>query len=452
MHVMALALMLSILSAVFQTTSLGLTVVTVSPDSRVDIPLLPTVGEVEARRQENQTTLEVRIDAIDPLTAFGNSMRAYVVWAVSPEGEFENLGELEVDGREAEIDTATSLQRFGLLVTAEPYFSVSTPSASAAFTSGRPRDDEVRTESRTVQIGRYDYSPITLPPQGNLPSHVIQARMAFRIAEQEEAGEFADSEFRQARVAIDSMEQLLRREMNAEVLEAYVNDSIRLSNRAIEISRDRQIQVELEDVQRSLETLERDNDRMSQEIQRLDLRYEDALRQIELLGSDLLDSRSENRRLSLERDESTRQLRLSQTEIETLNDKWTPLLDAMISAGARQTPTGLQITLPAQRFQEDEAELSEGTREILARLVGLVTFDFIPEIIIEGHVSNSIPSSDRLTLSAERAEAVKTYLVEAGVPETLIRAEGFGLSRPVTGIADLSNPIHERVDIIIQEP
>ena len=74
------------------------------------------------------------------------------------------------------------------------------------------------------------------------------------------------------------------------------------------------------------------------------------------------------------------------------------------------------------------------------------------QIIIEGHVSNSIPTSDRLTLSVERAEAVKTYLVEAGVPETLIRAEGFGLSRPVTGIADLSSPIHERVDIIIQEP
>ena len=450
---MVSTLTLSILAVLFQTTSLDLVVVTVPPDSRVDIPLTPAVGEVEARRRENQTRLEVRIDAIDPLTALGPSMRAYVVWAVSPEGDFENLGELEVDGREAEIDTQTSLQRFGLLVTAEPYFSVSTPGASVALTSGAPRDDEVRVETRTVQVGRYDYRTATLPPQGSLPSHVIQARMAFLIAQQEGAGEFADAAFRQARVAVDSMEQLLRRAMNTEVLETYVNDAIRLSARAIEIARDRQIEIELENVERRGETLERDNERMDQEIRRLDLRQEEAASQIELLQSDLQATRSENREISLEQDESDRQLRTAQAEIERLSDQWGPLLDALISsAGARQTPGGAQITLPAERFEEEGAEFSEGTREILARLVGLVTFDFIPEIRIEGHVSNRGPATNRLTLSEQRATAVKNYLVESGVPEELIRAEGFGLARPIPGIEDLSSAVHERVDIIFPEP
>jgi len=452
MYRMVSTLVLSILAVLFQTTSLDLVVVTVPPDSRVDIPLTPTVGEVEARRRENETRLEVRIDSIVPLTAFGESMRAYVVWAVSPEGDFENLGELELDGRDAEIDTRTSLQRFGLLVTAEPYFSVTTPGASVAFKSGAPRDDDVRFQTRTVQVGRYDYRTATLPPQGSLPSHVIQARMAFLIAQQERADEFADTEFRQARVAVDSMEQLLRRGMNAEVLEAYVNDAIRLSARGIETARDRKIEVELENVRRSRETLQRNNDRMDQEIQRLDLRQEDSTHQIELLQSDLQAVRSQIRQISLERDEAARRLRLAQDEIETLSDQWGPLLDAMISVGARQTPVGVQITLPAQRFEEDEAEFSDGTREMLARLVGLVTFDFIPEILIEGHVNSRGPATNRLTLSQERAEAVKTYLVEAGVPEELIRTEGFGLARPLPGIEDLSSPLHERVDIIFPEP
>jgi outer membrane protein OmpA-like peptidoglycan-associated protein len=452
MNEMVSALVLSILAAVFQTTSLDVVIVTVPPDSRVDIPLTPNVGEVEARRGETQTRLEVRIDALDPLTAFGESMHAYVVWAVSPEGEFENLGELEVDGREAEIDTATSLQRFGLLITAEPYFSVKTPGASVAFTSATPRDNDVRIEMQSIEVGRYDYSTATLRPQGSIAPHVIQARMAFLIAQQEGAEGFADSEFRQARVAVDSMEQLLLRGMNAEVVEAYVNDALRLSARAIQTARDRRIEIEMDSVQRRVESLQRDNDRMNQEIPRLDLRQEEAARQIELLRSDLQAARSENRQISLERDESDRQLRTAQAEIEMLSDKWVPLLDAMIAAGARQTADGVQFTLPAQGFEEDEAEFSEGTPEILAHLAGLVTFDFIPDILIEGHVSDRGPATNRLTLSVERAEAVKTYFVEAGVPENMIRAEGFGLSRPVPGTEDLSSFIHERVDIIFPEP
>ena len=51
-----------------------------------------------------------------------------MLWAISADGRPQNLGELELAGSKANLDVSCSFQSFGLMVTAEPYFSVSTPS------------------------------------------------------------------------------------------------------------------------------------------------------------------------------------------------------------------------------------------------------------------------------------------------------------------------------------
>ena len=333
---MAISLAFSLLAAIFQVTTVESIMVTVPPGARVDIPLSPGDGEVEVRRRTSRTTVEVRIDSIDPLGAFDNTMRAYVVWAVSPEGEFENLGELEIDGREAELDTATTLQRFGLLVTAEPYFNVPSPSSMVAFMSAPPTGNDVRFESQPVEVGRHDYSTATLPPQGGIDTRVTQARMAFRIAQLEGAEEFAGPRFRQARVAVDSMEELLRRQMDTEVLDAYVNDAIRLSVWAIESGREAQVRMHLETVTARAESAERDNERLQQEIPQLDVALAESIQRQGELRDSLQVSRAENREQELLRTEVERGLRTAESEIERLSDPWPPIVDALISAGARR--------------------------------------------------------------------------------------------------------------------
>ena len=449
---MAISLAFSLLAAFFQVTTVESIMVTVPPGARVDIPLSPGADEVEARRSTSRTTIEVRIDSIDPLGAFDNTMRAYVVWAVSPEGEFENLGELEIDGREAELDTATTLQRFGLLVTAEPYFNVPGPSSMVAFMSVPPTDNDVRYESQPVEVGRHDYSTATLPPQGGIDTRVTQARMAFRIAQLEGAEEFAGVRFRQARVAVDSMEELLRRQMDTEVLDAYVNDAIRLSAWAIESGREAQAQMLLDTITARAEFAEGDNEQLQQEIQQLDVALAESIQRQGELRDSLQVSRAENREQELLRTEVERGLRTAESEIERLSDPWPPIVDALISAGARQTARGVQVTLTADRFEAESAEFAEGTRELLARLAGIVTFDTVPQIRIDGHMNDSVPSSEAFTLSEERAVAVSNYLFDAGVPLERLRSEGFGISRPAAGIEDRSDPIHARVEIIITEP
>jgi OOP family OmpA-OmpF porin len=50
---------------------------------------------------------------------------------------------------------------------------------------------------------------------------------------------------------------------------------------------------------------------------------------------------------------------------------------------------------------------------------------------IAGHTDNSGDSASNMTLSQQRAEAVRSYLVEQGVPPGMLVAKGYGDTRPV---------------------
>jgi outer membrane protein OmpA-like peptidoglycan-associated protein len=50
---------------------------------------------------------------------------------------------------------------------------------------------------------------------------------------------------------------------------------------------------------------------------------------------------------------------------------------------------------------------------------------------IEGHTDNAGDDAKNMTLSANRAEAVKTYLVNKGISADRITTEGFGETMPI---------------------
>lgn len=74
---------------------------------------------------------------------YGSNYLAYVLWAVTPEGRAQNLGEISPDsGQKAKLETSTQLQTFALIVTAEPYYSVTQPS-NVVVLENRLRPDTV---------------------------------------------------------------------------------------------------------------------------------------------------------------------------------------------------------------------------------------------------------------------------------------------------------------------
>ncbi|MBV9209267.1 MAG: hypothetical protein JOZ52_01490, partial [Acidobacteria bacterium] len=89
-------------------------------------------GEAKIRRNGRRgTRVELSIENMPRALELGGVYTTYVLWAISPEGRVDNLGEIKRSGSvivDSKIDVTTPLQTFALIVTAEPHFLVSGPS------------------------------------------------------------------------------------------------------------------------------------------------------------------------------------------------------------------------------------------------------------------------------------------------------------------------------------
>ena len=78
-------------------------------------------GEVRVDSKTGATKVDASIERMPPASAISEGCLTYVLWAITPEGRAENMGELFLDGDHARLQAATELQTFGMIVTAEPY-------------------------------------------------------------------------------------------------------------------------------------------------------------------------------------------------------------------------------------------------------------------------------------------------------------------------------------------
>ena len=89
-------------------------------------------GEARIRRTaRNGTEIELTVSKMPRPFELGAGYATYVLWAISPEGQADNLGEIKRRGFfefDSKISVTTKLQTFALIITAEPHFLVRRPS------------------------------------------------------------------------------------------------------------------------------------------------------------------------------------------------------------------------------------------------------------------------------------------------------------------------------------
>jgi hypothetical protein len=142
----------------------------------------------------------------------------YVLWAVTPEGRPVNLGQVVTDhSNKASLRTATDLQAFALILTAEPYSAVTQPSDVVVMenfvrpdTAGKV--EEIAAKHPLLSRGHYTFEQRGPDPgQGKKVSldeyeallELYQARNAVQIARSAGADRHAGATYRRA-------EELLR--------------------------------------------------------------------------------------------------------------------------------------------------------------------------------------------------------------------------------------------------
>ena len=92
-------------------------------------PLLPEAkGSATVESNRGQISINAHFEGLRPANGFGVEYLTYVLWAITPEGRPQPLGEILPQGTKNDIKVTTNLQSFALIVTAEPYFAVSMPS------------------------------------------------------------------------------------------------------------------------------------------------------------------------------------------------------------------------------------------------------------------------------------------------------------------------------------
>src|ERR1039458_5773445 len=140
-------------------------------------------GEAKVQSKRGAMEIEVEFQGLDKPTSFGTEYLTYVMWAISPEGQAVNLGEVLVgDNHRSKLGVTTNLQAFALIVTAEPYYAVRRPS-NVVIAENAIRPDTVGTseavDAKYELIDRggyiptgYHFDPVVL--NGKLPLYLFE--------------------------------------------------------------------------------------------------------------------------------------------------------------------------------------------------------------------------------------------------------------------------------------
>jgi outer membrane protein OmpA-like peptidoglycan-associated protein len=119
-------------------------------------------------------------------------------------------------------------------------------------------------------------------------------------------------------------------------------------------------------------------------------------------------------------------------------------------AETRRTALGLVMNLGSEylKFDFDKAELRAGDRELLSRIAGILATSQDYTVSVNGHTDDVGTPEYNQKLSERRAEAVRDYLVKAGLPPGILSVTGHGKSRPlVPSTSEQARAKNRRVEL-----
>jgi len=170
--------------------------------------LMPSAsGVAQVNSKRGSIEVEAEFGDLQKPTTFGNEYLTYVLWAISPEGRAQNLGEVLVGGNHrSKVNVTTDLQAFALIVTAEPYYAVRQPSNVVILENVVREETKGTTEAVNAKYELmerggyiptgYKFDPVIL--NAKLPLEFFEARNALRIAQSEGAEQYAPDSYQHA--------------------------------------------------------------------------------------------------------------------------------------------------------------------------------------------------------------------------------------------------------------
>jgi hypothetical protein len=187
-------------------------------DFRGTVLLPDATGGATVRNQRGATVIDAKFERLPLPSRFGPQFLTYVLWAITPDGRTSNLGEIVLNpSDEGKLHVTTEFPAFGLMVTAEPYFSVSQP-GDVVVMENRVRPDTIGkiqvidAKYELLPRGQFtlDEQTAVAPPTKKVRMNeyeaitaVYQAQNAVQIAQSQGAERYAPEVFSKAATLLE---------------------------------------------------------------------------------------------------------------------------------------------------------------------------------------------------------------------------------------------------------
>lgn len=454
-------------------------------------------GEAKIKRTgKNGTEIELSISKMPRPFELGAGYATYVLWAISPDGQVDNLGEIKRRGFfefDSKISVTTPLQTFALIITAEPHFLVRRPSRAVMLENLSPYSQSGRTlattaaisylgnssdyfsDARTPEIAEFDYS--------KTPSAILQAKQAIALAKFAGAQRDALPELQEAETLLIKAEDGFKADRAEETVDIAARQAISAAVKAenTAIARREAREKRNERTRQDAEIRESENRVTDIQNEMTELRNELAreTRNRELAERDALNYSNQVKELRSEISKLREELGQTKSEAETVKVKLarfqgekeaderrreeadrqarfeanqTVLMQSLKRFGTvDKTDRGIVLTLPEGFWSAiRSSNLSVTAEPKLVSLGEVLANNGDYKIVVESHTDNKGTPSELETLTQTRAQTISDKLLTLGVVQSRIEAKGYGAALPIVpNTTNANRAKNRRVQVIL---
>ncbi len=451
-------------------------------------------GEAKVNSKRGSIEIDAEFGNLQRPTTFGNEYLTYVLWAISPEGRAVNLGEVLVgDNDRSKLRVTTDLQAFALIVTAEPYYAVRQPSNVVVLENVIREDtkgtsEAVNAKYELMERGGYiptgyKFDPVVL--NAKLPLEFFEARNALRIAQSEGAEQYAPESYQRAVQLMNNADgyavnkhmdrkpliavsrEAVQTAEDARAIAVKKEDEVRLANeRQNSAEAQAQSQQQADDARRQTEQAQSDTAKARAARDQADAdaanaRSDNAEAQAAAAKaqSDMANSQAASASAVSAAQADAEQSRLAaqqaqlnaqqaNTDKAAMRAKLSEQLNSILQT--RDSARGLIVSMSDVLFDTGKFSLKPGAREKLAKVAGILLAYPGLNIEVGGYTDNVGGDAMNQTLSENRADSVRDYLVQEGVATGSVSAKGFGNSLPVaSNDSSAGRQQNRRVELLV---
>lgn len=454
--------------------------------------LMPEVGgHAKVEGKGGRLAVNAEFTHMPAATTLGGQFLTYVLWAITPEGRAVNLGEvMPGDNGKDKIDVTTDLQAFGMIVTAEPYYSVTHPSNKVVAENiirqeTKGFEEPIDAKFDVLEGKQYviDVPADQLPSSqatGKVPLDLLEARNAVAIAKAAGAKQYASDSLTKAEDMLQRAEDYYQRKQGRTPIGTAARGATQMAEdaRVLTLRRKEQERLDAEKraAQEAQEKAEADaqaaqaqaaqSQAQADEDARRRAQAEQAQAQAELAQAQARlqqqqaeaqtaaaqqaadDAQHQKEEAERQTQEADRQRQEAIQQKEEMRARLLAQLNQVLQT--RDTARGLVVSMPDVLFDFNKYTLKPEARERLARISGIVLAYPDLKLQIEGYTDSIGSEEYNQTLSEKRAEAVRDYIVTSGVNMNNVVAEGMGKADPVADNSTAQGrKLNRRVEMVV---